>query len=136
MQTRGRFSGGEQTRERALGGLRVAADATHHVVARGTDFHWTLGNVYVREFEELMVHAGQFTLHVFARFVRDVQVSATMLGTATFAHFRVNRTGDHIARGEFHPLLVVTLHKALAEFVAEDAPFATNRFRDKDSLHP
>jgi len=32
MQTRGRFSGGEQTRERALGGLRVDADATFYFV--------------------------------------------------------------------------------------------------------
>src|SRR5206468_5215113 len=91
MQTCGCFSGGEQTRERALSGLGVDADATHHIVARWTNFHGPFGDVHVREFEELMVHAGQFALHVFGGFVRDVQVSATMLGAATFPHLRIDR---------------------------------------------
>jgi len=45
------------------GGLRrfgVHADAAHHVVARGTDFHGAFGDVHVGEFLELVIHAGKF----------------------------------------------------------------------------
>ena len=82
-----------------------------------------------------MIHAGQFSLHVFGGLVRNVQVSAAMLGAAAFAHFGVNGAGDHVAGGKLHPLRVVTLHEALAGFVAEDAAFAANRFRDENALH-
>src|SRR5437763_17184930 len=108
MQTCGCFSGGEQTRERALSGLGVDADATHHIVARWTNFHGPFGDVHVREVEEWMVHGGQFALYVFGGVVRGIQVSATMLGAASFPPLRVNHAGHHVPRGQFHPMCCVT----------------------------
>ena len=47
MQTCSRFPGGEKTRNRACGRFGLDADAAHHVVARGTDFHRPFGYVHI-----------------------------------------------------------------------------------------
>ena len=64
MQARGHFAGREQTGQR--GHLRIAihADAAHHVVRGGADFHRLLRDVDVGELLELVVHAGQLALDV------------------------------------------------------------------------
>ena len=82
-----------------------------------------------------MVHAGQLALHVFGGLVRDVEVSAAVLGAAALANFRVDGTGNHVARGKLHPLRVVALHETLAGFVAKNASFTAHRFGDENSLH-
>ncbi len=88
------------------------------------DLHGSLGDIYVRQLQKLVIHAGQLALHVVGWFVRDVEEGAAVLGTAALAHFGVDRTRNHVAGGELHLLGVVALHESLAVLVAEHAPFA------------
>src|SRR5277367_3612427 len=47
VQTGGCFSRGEEARNGRLRGFRFHANAAHHVVTRGANFHRALGDVYV-----------------------------------------------------------------------------------------
>src|SRR5437879_2797225 len=134
VKTSGRFACGKQPGNGGLRSFGVHADAAHHVVARGTDFHGALGDVHVGEFLELVVHTGKFFLHVFGGFVRDVEVRAAVFGAAAFLDLGVDRAGHDVARGKFHALGIVFFHEALARFVAQDAAFAADRFSDEDAL--
>src|SRR5947208_4234486 len=66
--------------------------------------------------------------------VGDVEISATVFGSAAFLDFGVDGAGHDVARGELHALGVVLLHETLARFVAQDTAFAADRFSDEDAL--
>src|SRR5437879_4196302 len=93
-------------------------------------FHRPLRDIYIREFLELVIHAGQLFLHIVGGFLRDIEKSSAVFGAATLAYFRVDRARDHVARGKLHLFRIVFLHEALAVFVAEDAALAANRLGD------
>ena len=42
-------------------GFRIDANTSHHVVAGRSDLHRPLRNVHIREFLELVIHAGQLS---------------------------------------------------------------------------
>src|SRR5207237_7481771 len=116
------------------GGFGFLAVAAHHVMASGGDFHGALGDVNVGEFLELVIHAGEFFLHVLRGLVGNVEIGAAVFGAAAFFHFGVDGAGNDIARGKFHALGIVFFHEPFAEFVAKDAAFAANGFGDENSL--
>ena len=106
MESGGGFSGGE---EAGHGGhLRVAidADATHHVVGRGSDFHRLLRDVEVGELLELVIHAGQLALDVFFGFgqalfyPRDVEIDAAVGCAASGFDFAIDAAGNVVASKE------------------------------------
>src|SRR5208282_474821 len=135
MESRSRFAGGEESGQSGLRRFGIDTNATHDVMARGTDFHGAFGDVYVCQLFELVIHTGKFFLHVLRGLMRDVETSAAVFRAAAFLHFGVDGASDDIARGKFHALGIVLLHKTLAEFVAEDAAFAANGFGNEKSLH-
>src|SRR6266436_1381172 len=134
VQTGGGFAGGKKTRNGGLGGFGIHANAAHHVVAGGADFHRAFGDVHVGQFLELVIHAGELLLHVFSGLVRDIEISAAVFGAAAFLDFCVDGARDDIARGEFHALRVVSFHEAFAHFIAQDAAFAADGLGDKNAL--
>ena len=99
------------------------------------NFHRSFGDIHIREFAKLVIHARQFLLHVFSRLVRDVEIRAAVFGPAPFLRFGVDSSRYYVARGEVHPLRIVALHKAFAVFVAQYAAFATHGFGHQNSLH-
>src|SRR6266704_2937558 len=119
VQTGGGFAGGKKTRNGGLGGFGIHANAAHHVVAGGADFHRAFGDVHVGQFLELVIHAGELLLHVFSGLVRDIEISAAVFGAAAFLDFRVDGARNDVARREFHALGVVSFHEALAHFIAQ-----------------
>ena len=135
VQSARRFARRKKSGHGGLPRFRVHANAAHHVVARRAHFHRPLGDVHVREFLELVIHARQFPLHVFGGLVRNIEKRAAVRSAAAFLHFRVDRARHHVARGKLHALRIVLLHEALAIFVAQDAAFAAHRFGDENSLH-
>src|SRR5229473_2656955 len=135
MKAGGSFAGSEKARNGRFGGFSIHADAAHHVVTGGSDFHRAFSDVHVGEFLELVVHAGEFFLHVLGRLLRDIQIGAAVFGAAAFLDFSVDGAGDDVAGGELHALGVVFFHEALAEFVAKDAAFAADGFGDENALH-
>src|SRR6266568_4707599 len=134
VQTGGGFAGGKKTWNGGLGGFGIHANAAHHIVAGRPDFHRAFGDVHVGQFLELVIHAGEFLLHVFSGLVRDVEISAAVFGAAAFFDFSVDGTRNDVARGEVHALRVVSLHEALAHLIAQDAAFAADGFGDKNAL--
>src|SRR6185503_15620514 len=62
VQSGGTFAGGEQPRNRGGLRLRVDAHSAHDVVRGRTYLHRLLGDVDVRQLDELVVHAGQLLL--------------------------------------------------------------------------
>src|SRR5438445_1465330 len=134
VQTGGGFAGGKKTWNGGLGGFGIHANAAHHVVAGGADFHRSFGDVHVGQFLELVIHAGELLLHVFSGLVRDVEISAAVFGAAAFFDFGVDGARNDVTRGEFHALGVVSFHEALAHFIAQDAAFAADGFGDKNAL--
>src|SRR5260370_3936516 len=118
-----------------MGGIRIDADTTHHVVARRTHFHGALSDVHVGEFLELVKHAGKFFLHILRRLVRDVEIRATMFSAAAFLYFGVDGAVYDIAPGKFHAFGVVPFHEALADFVAQDTSFTAHGFGAENRLH-
>src|SRR6202165_3411461 len=135
VKTCGGFAGGKQPGNVGLRRFGVHADAAHHVVAGGTNFHGALGDVHVGKFFELVINAGKFFLHVLGGLVRNVERRAAVFGAAAFLDFGVDGAGHYVARGEFHALGVVFFHEALARFVAQDAAFSAHRFGDQNSLN-
>src|SRR6266705_5538544 len=135
MQTRGSFARREESRHVSLRGLSIYANSTHHVVARRPYLHGPFGDIHVSKLTELVIHTGQFFLHVFSRLVRDVKIGAAMFGAATFLHFGVDCARYHIARRKFHLFRIISLHEALAVFVSKNTAFAAHRFGDQNSLH-
>ena len=129
------FPGRKKPADGGLSGFGVHADPAHHVVAGWADFHRTGGDVHVGEFLELVIHAGQFFLHVVGGLVGNIQIRAAVFGAAAFLDFGVDRPSDHIARGKFHALGIVLFHETLAAVVLERATFAAHRFGDQNSLH-
>src|SRR5438128_1406934 len=134
VQTGGGFASGKKTWNGGLGGFGIHANATHHVVAGGADFHRAFRDVHVGQFLELVIHAGEFLLHVFSGLMRDVEISAAMFGAAAFFDFGVDGARNDIARREFHALGVVSFHEAFAHFIAQDAAFTADGFGDKNAL--
>ena len=107
METGGGFSGGEETGD--VGHLRVAvdADAAHHVVGGGADFHRLFGDVEVGELLELVVHAGELALDVLLGLgdvlldPGDVEEDAAVRRAAAGFDFAVDAAGDVVAGEEF-----------------------------------
>src|SRR5258708_15766445 len=128
MKSGGRLARSEKSGHSGFGGFRVHSDATHHVMARRAHFHGALGDVHVRKFLELVIHAGEFLLHVFSRLVRNVKIRTAMLRAAAILDFCIDGASDHIARGKLHALRIVLFHETLASFVAQDAAFSANGF--------
>ena len=81
---------------------RLDANSSHHVMTGGTDFHGAGGDVHIREFFELVIHARQFFLHILGGLVGDIEIRAAVLSAAAFADLGVNGTRHHVARGKFH----------------------------------
>src|SRR5437899_9770470 len=134
METSGGFSRSKQAGNSGLRRFGIHANAAHHVVAGGADFHRLLGNVNVGEFLELVIHAGEFLLNVLGGLVGDVEICATVFGAAAFFHFSVDGAGNNVSGGEFHTLGIVLFHEALARFVAKDSAFTAISFGDEDAL--
>src|SRR5260370_12522033 len=130
-----RFTGSEKTRHGRLRSFRVHSDAAHHVMAGGTNFHGTLGNVDVREFLELVIHARKFLLHVLSGFVGNIEIRATVFSAAALLDFRIDGAGNDGARGKFHASGMVLFHEALACLVAQDAAFSANCFGHENALY-
>ena len=104
MQARGGFSRGKQPGH--IRHLRIAihADAAHHVMRGGPDFHRLLGNVNIGQLLELVVHAGQFALNVRGGFrdvlpdPGDVEIDAAVRASAAALDFAIDATRHMIAR--------------------------------------
>src|SRR5713101_367203 len=135
METGGGFARGEKARNGRFGGFGIDADATHHIVTGWADFHRAFGDIHVGEFLELVIHAGEFFLHVLGRLLRDIEIRAAVFGAAAFLDFGVDGACDDVAGGELHALGVVFFHEALAKFVTKDAAFAADGFGDENALH-
>src|SRR5882724_9642300 len=135
VKTGGSFTSGEKAGHCRLSSFSIDADATHHVMAGGADFHRAFGDVHVGEFLELVIHAGEFFLHVFGRLVGDVEIGAAVFGAAAFLDFAVDGARDDVAGGKLQALGIVFFHETLAELVAKDAALAANGFGDENALH-
>src|ERR1700758_4561475 len=96
METRSALTRGKQTGN--IGHLRIGvdADATHHVVSRGSNFHRLLRDVDVRQLLELVIHAGELPFYVFRRTRNavldpgDIQENTTVRTAAAFTNFAHN----------------------------------------------
>src|SRR5437016_12965846 len=130
VKASGGFAGGKQTGNGGLRRFRVHADAPHHVVASGANFHGALGDIHVGEFLELVIHTRKFFLHVFSGLVRDVEIRAAVFRTAAFLDFGVDGASHNVSRGEFHAFGVVFFHETLARFVPPDPTFSATGFGD------
>src|SRR5438270_57516 len=95
-------------------------------MAGWANFHWTLGDIHVRQFLELVIHAGQLLLHIFSRLMGNVQVRAAMFAATAFAHFGVDGAGYNVTGGKLHALGIILLHETLAFFVAKNAAFTAH----------
>src|SRR5207248_9547786 len=103
VQPAGALAGGKESLDR--GHLRVAvhADAAHHVVCRGPDFHGLTRDVDVAQLLELVIHAGEFALNVLRSVgdllldPRDVKEDAAVRAAAAFLDFANNAAGHVIA---------------------------------------
>jgi hypothetical protein len=135
MQSGRCFSRREQSRYRRFSGIGGDFHSARHVVAGGPDFHGSLDNVHIRQLQKLVIHAGQLSLYVFSRCIRDIEERAAMLSPAALAYFGVDGARHHITSRKLHPLGIVTLHKVLTGTIAENATFAPDRFRYQNSLH-
>src|SRR5213594_3518471 len=135
MKSSGRFARSEKPRHSRLRRFRVHADAPHHVVACRAHLHGALGDVDIRKFLELVIHARKLFLHVLGRLVGNIQIGPAVFGTAAFLDLGVNGSCNDVARGKFHALGVVLFHEAFARLVAQDAAFSANCFRDENALH-
>ena len=93
MQPAGRFARGEKSGDGGLRRFGFHANAAHHVMAGGANFHGAFGDVHVRQFLELVIHAGKFPLHVFGGLVRNVEKRAAVLGAAAFSALRCRSSG-------------------------------------------
>src|SRR6266496_1842986 len=135
VKTGGSFARREESRHVSLRSLSIYTNSTHHVVARRPYLHGSFGDIHVSKLTELVIHTGQFFLHVFSGFVRDVKIGAAMFSAATFLRFGVDCARYYITRREFHLFRIISLHKALAVFVRKNAAFAAHGFSDQNSLH-
>src|SRR5215216_6097433 len=110
VQTTGDLAGGEESGHAGGGTLGVDLDPTHRVVDSREDLHRLAGDVYVGEFEKLLVHGRQLLHDPVVAEVRDIQVDPTVLAAAALLYLCVVRPSHHVARGEFHLLGVVVIH--------------------------
>src|SRR5216684_8950272 len=104
-------------------------------MAGWTHFHRSPGDVYIREFLELVIHAGQLLFHIVGGLLRDIEVSSTVFSAPALAYFRVDCARYHVAGGKLHFLRIILLHEAFAQFVSENASLAADRFSHENSLN-
>ena len=128
MQSRGGFACRKKPAHRGLAGLRIDANSAHHIVAGRPDFHRPSRNIHVSQFFELVVHAGQFLLHVLGGLVGSIQIRPTVFRAAAFLHFGVDGARHHVSRRELHALGIIFLHEALASIIFQCATFAAHCF--------
>ncbi len=135
VKTGGGFAGREESGQSGFRSFRIDANTAHHVMARWANLHGALGDVHIREFLELVIHAGKFFLHILSGFVGDVEIRATVFGATALLDFRVDGAGYDVARGKFHALGIVLFHEALACLITQDAAFTAHGFGDENPLH-
>ena len=99
------------------------------------NLHRPFCDINVGQLPKLVIHAGQFLLHVISRLVRNVEIGAAMFGAATFLRFGVDGARHYVPGGQLHFFPIVTLHESLAVFVAQYAAFAAHCFSHQDSLN-
>src|SRR3974390_1718199 len=107
MESSAAFSRGKQSGNVRHLRIRINADTTHHVVRRWSDFHCFYRDVDVRELLELVIHARELLLDVFAGVGNavlnpgDIQKHATMRAPAAIAHFSPNAASHMIPCKKF-----------------------------------
>src|SRR5260370_37058882 len=101
-------------------------------MAGWSHFHWPFSDVYISEFLELVIHAGQLFLHIVGGLLGDGEVSSAVFRAPALAYFGIDRPRHHIAGGEFHLFRIVFLHEALAQFAWENASLAADRLSDQN----
>ena len=99
MESGCNFACGEQPRHRRCCSFWIDAHSPHHVVASGSHFHRTFGDVHVRQFEELVIHAGELFLYVFRRLMRNIQERTAVFRAAAFTYFGIDGTCHDVACG-------------------------------------
>src|SRR5215813_3595416 len=98
MKPRRCLAGGKQPRDGRLRRFPVNSNAAHHVMAGWSNLHWSLGYVHICEFTKLVIHARELALHVLRRLVRDIEVSASMLGASALTDLCIDRSRYYITR--------------------------------------
>src|SRR5215218_6429293 len=135
VQTTGDLAGGEEPGHAGGSTLGVDLDPTHRVVDGWEDLHRLAGDVYVGEFEKLLVHGRQLLHDPFVAEVRDIQVDPAVLAAAALLYLCVVGSSHHVARGEFHLLGVVVLHVPHTLGVAEKSSLAAHPLGDEQTAH-
>src|SRR5919107_1501214 len=135
VQTTGDLAGGEEPGHAGGSTLGVDLDPTHRVVDGWEDLHRLAGDVYVGEFEKLLVHGWQLLHDPFVAEVRDIQVDPSVLAAAAFLYLCVVRPRHHVACGELHLLGVVVLHVPHTLRVAEQSSLAAHALGDEQTAH-
>src|SRR6266536_5845031 len=105
-------------------------------MASRPDLHRPSGDVDVRQFAELVIHAWQLAFYVFRWFVGDVEECAAMFSSTSFADFGIDGASDHVAGRKLHALGIVLLHEPLAVLVGQDSALAAHGFGDQYPLYP
>src|SRR6266478_291840 len=90
MQSGCRLTRGKESGHGRPGGLCIDANTSHHVMTGWSDLHGPLGDVYIREFLELMVHAGQLFLYIVGGLLRDIEISSSVFGATALADLGVD----------------------------------------------
>src|SRR5215216_3169751 len=135
VQTTGDLAGGEEPGHAGGGTLGVDLDPTHRVVDSREDLHRLAGDVYVGEFEKLLVHGRQLLHDPVVAEVRDIQVDPTVLAAAALLYLCVVRPSHHVARGEFHLLGVVRIIIKNTIGVAEQSSLAAHALGDQQTAY-